>query len=59
MKDLGLLREINLTMATFGIFGQINWLYHWYRPGKDLPIKEMAESIIRMIFYGLVRVKGE
>lgn len=55
MQDAGLLREIDLTTATFGVFGQINWLYHWYRPEKNPDISPMAESIIQMIFFGLLK----
>lgn len=54
MMEAGLLRDIDLTAATFGIFGQINWLYHWYRQEKNQGIGSMAESIIRMIFFGLL-----
>ncbi|MGD9125629.1 MAG: hypothetical protein PVG60_11070, partial [Desulfarculaceae bacterium] len=57
MKDAGLLKDIDLTTATFGIFGQINWLYHWWRPQINPSIEPLAENIIKMIFYGLVKDK--
>lgn len=50
----GKLREFDLTTATFGIFGMINWLYHWYRPNKRLSLEELAEHIINILFYGLL-----
>ena len=55
MRDAGLLNDIDLTTATFGIFGQINWLYHWWRPEKNPSIEPLAENIIRMIFFGLIK----
>ncbi|MGD8562525.1 MAG: TetR/AcrR family transcriptional regulator [Desulfarculaceae bacterium] len=57
MKDAGLLQDIDLTTATFGIFGQINWLYHWWQPKINPSIEPLAENIIKMIFYGLVKDK--
>lgn len=51
-------REINecdLTVATFGILGMINWLYHWYRPERRLSIEHVADEIINILFFGLLR----
>lgn len=47
--------ECDLTAATFGILGMINWLYHWYRPEKRLSIEQVAEEIINILFFGLLR----
>lgn len=49
------IRECDLTAATFGILGMINWLYHWYRPEKELSIEQLAEEIINILFSGLLR----
>jgi AcrR family transcriptional regulator len=49
------IRECDLTAATFGILGMINWLYHWYRPEKKLSIEQLAEEIINILFSGLLR----
>jgi AcrR family transcriptional regulator len=57
MKELqeeGKLRDIDLTTATFGIFGMINWLYHWYRPDKNLSIEDLGEHIIKILLHGLL-----
>jgi len=54
LQRQGKLREFDLTTATFGIFGMINWLYHWYRPNKRLSLEELAEHIINILFYGLL-----
>ena len=50
----GKLRQYDLTTATFGIFGMINWLYHWYKPNKKLTLDELAEHIVNILFYGLL-----
>jgi len=53
------IRECDLTAATFGILGMINWLYHWYRPEKEISIEKMAEEIINTLFFGLLRKEVE
>lgn len=54
LQKQGKLREFNVTTATFGIFGMINWLDHWYRPEKDLSIEQVAEDIVNILLYGLL-----
>ena len=57
MEDLrrqGKVRDFDLTTATFGIFGMINWLYHWYRPNGKLSLEELADHSINILFYGLL-----
>lgn len=54
MQKNGKLREFDLTTATFGIFGMINWLYHWYKPNKGLSLEELAKHIVNILFYGLL-----
>lgn len=48
------IKECDLTVATFGILGMINWLYHWYRSEKEISIEKMAEEIINTLFLGLL-----
>jgi AcrR family transcriptional regulator len=54
LQKQGKLRQFNVTTATFGIFGMINWLDHWYRPEKELSIEEIAEDIVNILMYGLL-----
>jgi hypothetical protein len=49
------INDFDLTAATFGILGMINWLYHWYRPEKRLSIEQLANQIINILFFGFVR----
>ena len=56
LKDLqkaGRIKRCDLTVATFGILGMINWPYHWYRPGKGLSLEKVAEELIEIMFRGL------
>ena len=48
------IRSCDLTVATFGVLGMINWLYHWYRPDKGLSLEQLAEQLISILFRGLL-----
>jgi AcrR family transcriptional regulator len=53
LQKAGRIKKCDLTVATFGILGMINWLYHWYRPGKGLSLEKVAEELIGIMFRGL------
>lgn len=53
-SEQGLVRPVNITTAAFGILGQINWLYHWYRPDGPLTIQELADQVVALLFHGLL-----
>ncbi len=55
IAETGRLKDINVTTANFSLFGIMNWLYHWYDSKGELSIEEITESIIKMVFYGLIR----
>jgi AcrR family transcriptional regulator len=54
LQRMGRIKKCDLTVATFGILGMINWLYHWYRPEKRLSIEKCADEIVNYVFYGLL-----
>lgn len=54
IQQLKKLKDIEPTTAVFAIIGQINWLYHWYRPDGRIDIEEIAENLVRMIMFGLI-----
>jgi len=54
LQDSGRIKNCDLRVATFGILGTINWLYHWYDLDKKMTIEEVAERIIENLFYGLI-----
>ena len=55
LKKQGKLRDVNLTVAAFGILGTINWLSRWYRPGGALDENEMADEIVDIALHGLTK----
>lgn len=58
---MGILRELrpqsefDLRVATFGLFGMMNWLYTWYRPGRDVPVERLAEDVSRLFLGGFLQ----
>jgi len=42
-------------LGTFALFGQLNWIYTWYRPGRDPAAEELAEHFMRLFLEGFSR----
>jgi hypothetical protein len=61
MDLLGELQEkagangIDLRLATFSLFGMMNWIYTWYQPKRDLPFPQLIEQMLRIYFFGLLK----
>lgn len=51
--DDGKIKRLHLATTAFAILGQINWLYHWYRPEGALTIKQVADEVMTILFDGL------
>jgi len=43
---------VDLRVATFSLFGMMNWIYTWYRPGKDVPVDRLAEHMLHLFLHG-------
>ncbi len=39
-------------IGAFALFGQLNWIYTWYRPGKDPPASELADHLLSLFLRG-------
>jgi AcrR family transcriptional regulator len=55
----GVLREIapagstiDARVAVFALFGMMNWIYNWYRPGRDVPVAKLAEDMSQLFLRG-------
>lgn len=53
----GKLREVNSTVATFGLFGTLLWLPRWYRPDGPLAPPQIIEEITNIVVGGLLLKK--
>ena len=49
------LNDVDLTTATFTLFGMILWLSRWYRPGGKLSVEKVCEDVCEMALKGLLR----
>ncbi|HEY7218090.1 MAG TPA: TetR/AcrR family transcriptional regulator [Candidatus Binatia bacterium] len=48
-------KGIDLRVATFALFGMMNWIYTWYQPKRDLPPPQLVEQMLRIYFFGLLK----
>ena len=47
-------KGVDLRLATFSLFGMMNWIYTWYQPKRDLPVAQLIDQMLRMYFFGLL-----
>jgi AcrR family transcriptional regulator len=55
LNESRVLQEVNLTVLNFTIFGMINWFYRWYKSGKSLNEEDVANQMIKTLFFGILR----
>ncbi|HSM15991.1 MAG TPA: TetR/AcrR family transcriptional regulator [Gemmatimonadales bacterium] len=42
-------------IAAYALFGMMNWIYTWYRPGGDIPPAHLADEIARLFLDGYLQ----
>ena len=42
-------QEIDLTVATYALFGMMNWIYNWYDPKGKLKVSELVDNVTRAV----------
>jgi AcrR family transcriptional regulator len=47
--------KVDLRVATFTLFGMMNWIYTWYQPKRDLPLAQLMEQMLRIYFFGVLQ----
>jgi AcrR family transcriptional regulator len=52
LHDLRPDSELDPRVATFALFGMMNWLYNWYRPGRDVGVERLVEDLTRIFLNG-------
>jgi AcrR family transcriptional regulator len=52
LKEIRPEPSVDLRVATFALFGMMNWIYNWYRPETDIPIEQLAENMSRLFLGG-------
>ena len=46
--------HLNRRVATYSLFGMMNWIYNWYDPLGDLGVETLAQSICRLFLGGYI-----
>ncbi len=46
--------NIDVRVATFSLFGMMNWIYNWYNPRKDVDVAGLSQNITRIFLNGLL-----
>ena len=44
--------KIDLTVATYALFGMMNWIYNWYDPAGALSVADLVENVTRLFLRG-------
>jgi TetR/AcrR family transcriptional regulator, cholesterol catabolism regulator len=47
-------RHIDLTVATYALFGMMNWIYNWYDPQGKLKVSELAHNLLQLFLNGFL-----
>jgi AcrR family transcriptional regulator len=47
-------QKIDLTVATYALFGMMNWIYNWYDPRGSLSVNDLVDNITRLFLSGFL-----
>ena len=47
-------QKVDLTVATYALFGMMNWIYNWYDPSGKLSVTELVENVTRLFLSGFL-----
>ena len=47
-------RRVDLTAATYALFGMMNWIYNWYDPLGKMRVSGLVDNISRLFLNGFV-----
>ena len=46
--------RVDLTVATYALFGMMNWIYNWYDPRGKLSVNQLVDNITRLFLNGFL-----
>jgi AcrR family transcriptional regulator len=55
LKDEGKLKDVDVTVAAFSLFGMLLWLSRWFQPDGRLTSEQVADEINKIALGGLLR----
>jgi AcrR family transcriptional regulator len=47
-------QKMDLTVATYALFGMMNWIYNWYDPHGKLSVNDLVNNITRLFLNGFL-----
>jgi AcrR family transcriptional regulator len=47
-------RKLDLTVATYALFGMMNWIYNWYDPRGKVSVNDLVDNIARLFLSGFL-----
>jgi hypothetical protein len=45
-------QAVDLTVATYALFGMMNWIYNWYDPQGKLTVQDLAQHLTQLFLAG-------
>jgi AcrR family transcriptional regulator len=45
-------QPVDLTVATYALFGMMNWIYNWYDPHGKLNVNDLAQHLTKLFLGG-------
>lgn|SRR5574341_396572 len=51
--------KVDLTVATYALFGMMNWIYNWYDPRGKLSVHQLVDNIARLFLNGFLSSAGK
>ena|ERR1051326_2688240 len=51
--------RVDLTIATYALFGMMNWIYNWYDPRGKLSVNQLVDNITRLFLNGFLSTASE
>jgi AcrR family transcriptional regulator len=45
---------IDLTVATYALFGMMNWIYNWYDPQGKLKVSDLHDNVMKLFLNGFM-----
>jgi TetR/AcrR family transcriptional regulator, cholesterol catabolism regulator len=50
-------KPVDVTVATYALFGMMNWIYNWYDPRGKLSVSQLVDNITRLFLTGFLSQK--
>ncbi|HYP01888.1 MAG TPA: TetR/AcrR family transcriptional regulator [Pyrinomonadaceae bacterium] len=47
-------QKVDLTVATYALFGMMNWIYNWYDPRGKLSVGDLVDNVTRLFLSGFL-----